>query len=94
MGSNKNMKDSKSNVTSDYLISVGQVFKFQPINVRLANAFGGLFTREHSTKGNSMLRNSGILFLTVKRLSKFAYDIRGQVKDMRLLKSNVLFMLR
>ena len=32
-----------------------------------------------------MLTNSGILFLAVKRLSKFAYDTRGQVKDMRLL---------
>ena len=38
--------------------------------------------------------SSGISFLTVKRLSNFVYDTRGEVKDMRLLKSNVLFMLR
>ena len=41
-----------------------------------------------------VLRNSGILFLTVQHLSTFAYDTHGQVKDMRLLKLNVLFMLR
>ena len=64
--------------------------------MRLANGFEGPFTRKRSAKGNSgtVLRNSGILFLTVKRLSNFAYDTHGQVKDMRLLKSNVLFMLR
>ena len=58
--------------------------------------FGGPFTRERSAKGNSqtVFRNSGILFLTVKRLSNFAYDAHGQVKDMRLLKLDVLFMLR
>ena len=38
---------------SYYLISVWQVFKFQPINARLANAFGGPFTRERSAKRNS-----------------------------------------
>ena len=41
-----------------------------------------------------VLRNSGILFLTVQHLSTFPYDTHGQVKDMRLLKLNVLFMLR
>ena len=30
-----------------------------------------------------MLRNSGILFLTVQRLSNFAYDTHGLVKDMK-----------
>ena len=42
----------------------------------------------------TVLRNSGILFLTVQHLSTFAYDTHGQVKDTRLLKLNVLFMLR
>ena len=42
----------------------------------------------------TVLRNSGILFLTVQNLGTFAYDTHGQVKDMRLLKLNVLFMLR
>ena len=42
----------------------------------------------------TVLRNSGILFLTVQHLATFAYDTHGQVKDMRLLKLNVLFMLR
>ena len=64
--------------------------------MQLANAFGGPFTRARFAKGNSHIvpKNSGILFLTVQRLSNFAYDTHGQVKDMRLLKLNVLFMLR
>ena len=64
--------------------------------MRLANAFGGPFTRARFAKGNShtVLRNNGILFLTVQRLSNFAYDTHGQVKDMRLLKLKVFFMLR
>ena len=39
-----------------------------------------------------VLRNSGILCLTLKRLSNFAYDTRSQVKDMSLLKSNMLLI--
>ena len=64
--------------------------------MRVANAFGGPFTRARFAKGNShrVLRNSGILFLIVQRFSNFAYDTHGQVKDMRLLKLNVLFTLR
>ena len=31
----------------------------------------------------TVLRNSGILFLTVQHLGTFAYDTHGQVKDMR-----------
>ena len=64
--------------------------------MRLANAFVGPFNRARFAKGNShtVLRNSGILFLTVQRLSNFGYDTHGQVKDMRLLKLNLLFMLR
>lgn len=39
-------------------------------------------------------KNRGILCLIVQRLSNFACDFHGQVKDTRLLKFNVSFMLR
>ena len=46
-------------------------------------------------KGDShvVLRDSGILCLTIQRLSNFAYETHDQVKDMRLLKINVSFVL-
>ena len=56
--------------------------------------WGSIHSRAFHEGKFTVLRNSGILFLTVQRLSTFAYDTHGQVKDMRLLKSNVLFVLR
>ena len=48
--------------------------------------WGSIHSRAFREGKFTVLRNSGILFLTVKRLSNFAYNTRGQVKDMRLLK--------
>ena len=56
--------------------------------------WGSIHSRAFHEGKFTLLRNSGILFLTVQRLSTFAYDTHGQVKDMRLLKLNVLFMPR
>ena len=56
--------------------------------------WGSIHSRAFREGEFTVLRNSGILFLTVQHLSNFAYDTRGLVKDMRLLKLNVLFMLR
>ena len=44
--------------------------------------WGSILIRERFTKRNShlVLRNTGILCLTVQRLSNFACDTHGQVK--------------
>ena len=53
-----------------------------------------IYSRAFREREFTVLRNSGVLYLTVQHLSTFAYDTHGQVKDTRLLKLNVLFMLR
>ena len=76
---------------------VWQVFKFQPINTQMYFSVGSLTSvprREIHILLIIVLKNSGILLLTVQRLSDFAYESHAQVKDTRLPKLNVLFVLR
>lgn len=58
------------NSIANLMMSVRQVFKFEPVNARLANASWDPFIRERFSKRNSHVvsRNTGVLCLTVQRL--------------------------